>query len=276
MNFKNKEIMRTTAIIVFCLILFLVGLALSGYSQGIINSGGYITGTPTNYLKLSGSGDMILKSTTANRTSFGHVTVNLTGTDVYKVTIPDDSYITVEGNLSLSDTLEIKASSSGMASLITNGTVSGSKAIVEQHLNQDRWQMVSSPISSAKADVYEGVYMLDWNEKDSTWTYITSLTTPLNTTEGYFTWSSSSKSGPTDVAYKGLLNTGNQIVSGLSYNNVLGKGHGWNLVGNPFASPIEWTSSWAKIGIDATIYVYDGTNYLTWNYNLGGFGTYAS
>lgn len=268
--------MRTTAIIVFCLILFLVGLALAGYSQGITNSGGFITGTSTNYLDLSGSGDMTLKSTTADRTSFGHVAINLTGTDVYKITIPDDSFITVEGNLSISDTLEMKASSSGMASLITNGTVTGSKAIVEQHLSQDRWQMVSSPVTSAQADVYAGIYVLDWNEPDSTWSYITSLSDPLNTAEGYFIWSGSTISSPTDVEFTGMLNTGNQTAANLSYNDSnIGEGHGWNLVGNPYSSAIEWTNSWTKSNIDATIYVYTGSTYLTWNYNLGGFGTKA-
>jgi hypothetical protein len=70
-----------------------------------------------------------------------------------------------------------------------------------------------------------------------------------------------------------MINTGDQTVSGLSYNNGSGEGHGWNLVGNPYPSALEWTSSWTKSGVDATIYVYDGTNYLTWNYNLGGYGT---
>jgi len=272
MNFKNKEIMRTTIIIVFCLILFLVGLTFAGYSQGITNSAGFIKGTSTNHVKLSGSSDMTLKSTTADRTEFGHLTVDPSGTDVYKVTIPDDSYITVKGNLSLSDTLELEASSSGMASLITEGTVTGSKAKVEQHLTQDQWQMVSSPVTAAQADVYTGIYLLDWNEPDSTWSYINTLTDPLNVTEGYFTWSESTLSSPTDVAYTGLLNTGNQAAS-LTYNNNAGEGHGWNLLGNPYPSALEWTSSWTTSGVDATIYIYDGSNYLTWNYNLGGFGT---
>ncbi len=264
--------MKTTTIIVFFLILFLLGLTLAGLPQGIDNNGGYITGTSSSYIKFSGSGDMSVKSPTADRTVFGNVEVDFTSSS-YELAIEDDSYVTIDGNLTLNDSLVIEASSSGMGSLITNGSITGSRAIVEQYLTQDQWHMVSSPVSSAKAEVYAGSYMLKWSEPDSTWSYITSLTEPLNVTQGYFLWSSSSISSPTDVAFRGMINTGDQTVSGLSYNNGSGEGHGWNLVGNPYPSTLEWTSSWTKSGIDATIYVYNGTNYLTWNYNLGGYGT---
>jgi len=53
----------------------------------------------------------------------------------------------------------------------------------------------------------------------------------------------------------------------------MGKGDGWNLLGNPFPSALEWNSSWTTTNTDATVYVFDGAQYLTWNYNLGGFGT---
>ncbi|MBC8489829.1 MAG: hypothetical protein H8D45_27755, partial [Bacteroidetes bacterium] len=97
--------MKAKIIIVLNLFLFLAGFVITGYSQGIINSGGYITGSSTNFIKFSGSGDMTLKSTTADRTTFGNMVVDFTGSSTYKLTIPDDSYITVDGNLTLSDTL---------------------------------------------------------------------------------------------------------------------------------------------------------------------------
>ncbi len=265
--------MRTTTIIVFYLILFLLGMAITGVSQGIVNDGGYITGTSANYMKYSGSGDAFLISSTADRTVLGNLTVDFTGSGTYTLTITDTSFATLEGNLSLSDTLILGCDTSNMASLITKGTISGSYAKVEQYLKQDQWHMVSSPVSSAQADVYTGLYLMEWNEPDSTWSYLTSLTDPLNVTEGYFAWSSSSISSPEYVNFDGLLNTGNQTVANLSYNSGSNKGDGWNLVGNPYPSPIEWTSSWTKSNIDATIYVYDGTQYLTWNYNFGGIGS---
>ena len=265
--------MKTKTIIVFYLILFIIGLAMAGFPQGIVNDGGYIKGTSSNYIKFSGSGNAYLIGTTADQTVLGHLNVDFTGAGTYDLTITDSSYVTVDGNLTLSDSLRLQADNNSMASLITNGTVSGSYSIVEQYLKPDQWHMVSSPVASAQASVYSGSYLMKWNEPDSTWSFITSLTDPLVTTTGYFAWSESSISSPTDVEYTGLINTGNKTVLNLSYNAGSDKGDGWNLVGNSYPSALEWTSSWTKSNIDATIYVYDGTQYLTWNYNLGGFGT---
>ncbi|MCB0805444.1 MAG: T9SS type A sorting domain-containing protein [Bacteroidales bacterium] len=265
--------MKTRTIITFYLILFLIGMALAGVSQGIVNDGGYIEGNASSYTKISGSGDALLVNASADQVTFGNLEVDFTGAGTYKLTITDSSFITVDGALNISDTLILECNSGEMANLITNGTISGAYAKVEQHLQADHWNMVSSPMTSATASVYEGSYLLDWNETDSTWSYIISLTDPLNTNEGYFVWPESTISSPVNVAYTGLLNTGNQSVSGLTYTAGAGKGNGWNLVGNPYPSVLEWNSSWTTSGVDATIYIYDGSNYKTWNYNLGGFGS---
>ena len=90
----------------------------------------------------------------------------------------------------------------------------------------------------------------------------------LTTTTGYFVWSSSGIGSPTDVDFVGTLNTGNQVVANLTYN-AAPAGDGYNLVGNPYPSAVEWDATWTKSNIDATIYIYDGINYKTWNYNLG-------
>ncbi|MBN1340187.1 MAG: T9SS type A sorting domain-containing protein [Bacteroidales bacterium] len=261
-----------TKINILLVLLLTAGLACHSYAQGLVNNGGYIKGSSSSYIKFSGNGNMSIKSTTADRTTLGNMTVDFTGGGTYKLTIPDDSYVTVDGNLSLSDSLLLKASSSGMASLITNGSVSGSYARVEQYLSQDQWHLVSAPVSSAKSNVYLNIYLKSFRESDSTWSWITNTNTPLNVTEGYAVWSSSAFTGNTTVKFRGTLNTGDKSAT-VTYNNGAGMGDGWNLLGNPYPSAIEWNSSWTKSNIDATVYVYDGIQYLTWNYNLGGYGT---
>ncbi len=268
--------MKTRTLVVLYMILFLSGLAITGLSQGVVeNNGGYITASSTSYITFSGGNDMTLKSTTADRTTFGNMKVDFTGTGTYKLTIPDDSYITLAGNLTLNDTLLLEASSSGMASLVmstVSSTVTGVYAKVEQHIPaQDEWHMVSSPVSDDYSDVYAGIYLLEWNEPDSTWSFISSTTDALNVTQGYFAWSASGISSPQDVTFEGTLNTGDQTVSNLTYNSGSNKGDGWCLVGNPYPSAVEWTSSWTKSNIDATIYIYNGTQYKTWNYNYSGY-----
>ena len=276
MLYKNRTMMKTRTFVVLYMILFLSGLAITSYSQGITNSGGYINGSSSNYINFGGSSDLILISTTADRTTFGIMVVDFTGTGTYTLTIPDSSYITLDSNLVLNDTLILEASSSGMASLVmsnNNATVTGAYAKVEQHIPaQDEWHMVSSPVSNDSTDVYTGLYLLDWSEPDSSWTYIFATDDHLSVTKGYFAWSASGSSAQ-DVTFEGILNTGNQTVANLTYNDDPAEGHGWCLIGNPYPSTLEWTSAWTKSNIDATIYCYDGTQYKTWNYNAGGTGS---
>jgi hypothetical protein len=281
MLYKNETTMKTRTLIAIYLILFLTGIAMNGFAQGISNSGGYITDAGTtshSYIEFNGNVDMTLSGTTADQTKLGNVKVDFTGTGTYKLTIPNNSYVTVNGNLTLSDSLLLDAnSSSNMASLITNGTVTGAYACVEQHLVRDQWHMVSSPVSSAVSGVYTGAYLYKWNEPDSTWAFITSVTEALTVTRGYHLYSVSTgpSIGPTDVKFTGLFNTGDYSTS-LTYNAGSNKGDGWNEIGNPYPSALEWNSSWTKTNVDATIYIYDGTQYKTWNYNAGGTGSLSN
>ncbi len=56
---------------------------------------------------------------------------------------------------------------------------------------------------------------------------------------------------------------------------------GWNMVGNPFASSLDWdaSSGWSRSGLDGSIYVWsDSANsgtgaYLTWNGSSGTLGS---
>ena len=50
---------------------------------------------------------------------------------------------------------------------------------------------------------------------------------------------------------------------------------GWNLVGNPYAVPVDWdASAWLKTRVDNVIYVYDAQagSYRTWNGTTGSLG----
>lgn len=264
--------MKTLKKISLWLLLLPLLCCSPAWSQGITNNGGYIKSSSTSYTDFSGSGNVYLKSTTADRTTFGNMNADFTGSGQYKLIIPDDSYVTVDGNLSSGDSLHLQASANGMASLITNGTVTGNKYLVEQYLSQDQWHLVSSPVASAQSAVYTNIYLKSFYEPDSTWSWITATNVPLNVTEGYAAWASSALTGNATVEFRGTINTGNKSAT-VSYNVGSGKGDGWNLLGNPYPSALEWNSSWTKSSIDATVYVYDGSQYLTWNYNLGGYGT---
>ncbi len=64
-----------------------------------------------------------------------------------------------------------------------------------------------------------------------------------------------------------------------AYTDTAAADFGWNLVGNPTPSTINWNaaSGWTKTNIDGTIYVWDPSDttggYKTWNGTTGNLGT---
>tara|TARA_B100000508_G_C11465274_1_gene281459 strand:+ start:1485 stop:4595 length:3111 start_codon:yes stop_codon:yes gene_type:complete len=75
------------------------------------------------------------------------------------------------------------------------------------------------------------------------------------------TFYSGGSSYPTySIEVSGVPNQGNQSINNLSYSSTNGSiGGGWHLVGNPYASSIDW-SSVSKTGVNAVGYVYSQTS----------------
>jgi hypothetical protein len=138
-------------------------------------------------------------------------------------------YLTVSGNLVNStgnQGLTIKADQSGNGSLLHNSA--GVPAMMEQYLASQRWHLVSSPMSNATIETYLNIYLKQWNEADSTWTYLVQpVTLPVEPSRGYSAWASNDLTGTTTVNYEGNLNNGDYSVS-LAYTPA-SNATGWNL-----------------------------------------------
>ena len=190
-----------------------------------------------------------------------------------RLTIPTGKALTI------SNDLDMESDAFAMSSMIDIGTLNYdvSKASYQSYLSEDQWHLVSSPVSGAQSVVFTNIYLKYFNEPDSSWNYIVPINYNLLPGQGFSAWASSALTGNTTVTYEGAFNTGDQTPPALSYNVGSGFGDGWNLIGNPFPSAIEWNTNWTTNNIDASIYVYDGTTgqYLTWNRNLAT-GTMAS
>ncbi len=121
------------------------------------------------------------------------------------------------------------------------------------------------------------------------WTSVPNTTTALSAGTGYNVFVRGNRSQgcalldgtnptPADVTLSatGTLQTGSTNLT-VTYNAA--KGEGWNLVGNPYASPINWDASgWTKTNIDNSVWIYRpaGNHYASWNSALGvgtNFGT---
>jgi hypothetical protein len=169
----------------------------------------------------------------------------------------------------VSGSLTIESLPGSGGSLITYGTVSGNTT-VQRYLGADRYWYVSQPVTSATANVFLHMWLFTYT--GGAWTpFIYNPTTPLNLMQGYAVWTSSINSyeppapplGSVTTSYTGILNTGNQSTSLVT---------GWNFVGNPYASAVDWTATgWTKTSLTTNAYSeWNGTLYGTYTVGSGG------
>ena len=182
--------------------------------------------------------------------------------------------------LNTGTTLTIESNVSGTGSLIVNGNVTNNGTITAQRfVTTGAWHGISSPLTGNTANSYylnanPDVWLKEHSEATNAYTYLTSINTPLTDMKGFFMW----VDGAIDQTFEyqgGLLvdevGSDNNMVRSAS-----GTENGWNFVGNPFTSAIDWdaTSGWIKTNLDNTIYVYNSTlsTWMTWNGSAGTNG----
>lgn len=172
--------------------------------------------------------------------------------------------LTVSGTLSNSGTLTIKSDASGTGSLIHSS--SGVSATVERyvagHANvaADGWHLMGSPVATfnisgspfapGTSDDFYG-----WSESTNTWlNYKAGNPTQIVPGTGYLV----AYENTGTKTFSGNLNVSDVSVSGLSYNP--SQGNGWHLLGNPFASALEWNKtggSWSLSNVAGTAKVWN-------------------
>ena len=155
------------------------------------------------------------------------------------------------------------------------------------------YKYVSSPFSNTTVNAFSGYvnlsakfptfYRYDENHQNSSgaaisgWTTYTSTLGSLNPLEGYSA-NFGTSSDPKTLSITGLVNNGNLSVD--LYNNNRTYTKGFNLVGNPYPSPINWDAvGWTKTGIGGGIYFFNasapGANTAA-NDSLQYLGEYSS
>lgn len=208
------------------------------------------------------------------------------------ITISSGSILTISsiGQLLISGTivnnggtggLILQSDAYGTASLIHN--TDNVQATVNRYISggTESWHLLSSPVSNQNiaADwLPSGTYgngtgydMYVWNEASSCWIYKMNTTSAIDwntvhpsanfvTGRGYLY--SVQSPNPTKQ-FKGVLNNGNINIPVTAAGNNLSLS-GFNLVGNPYASPIDWqaTAGWSRSGL-----VPSGSGYDMWIWN---------
>lgn len=171
-------------------------------------------------------------------------------------------------NLRGEEGLILKNDGSDYGSLLHNdNNVPGT---IECFIAEEQWHIVSAPISDALSGVFLDLYLYYWMESDSSWHFIAPVNVPMPAGQGFYTWASNTLTGDITVAYEGLLNNGDLTVTMPYTSAATHGGQGWNLIGNPFPSPVQFDNRWSFNNVAPTIYMYDGVQYKTWNTNTGG------
>jgi len=169
----------------------------------------------------------------------------------------------------------------GDGSLITYGSVTGTgTASVQRFLKADRYWYVTQPVTSATANVFLHTWMFTYDETSTAWgEFIEPEITPLVLMQGYAVWTSNENPwhygwepmGDTTTSYDGTLNSG-AIGTSLSFSNPDPVNGGWNFVGNPYPSAVDWDATgWTKTSLVTNSYsVWDGATYGAYTSGSGG------
>lgn len=206
------------------------------------------------------------------RVNINH-SVNVSTNDVAgTLTLLPNGKLTVNPTFSLNvaDNFIIKSTAVGTGSFINNGTFTYGSATVERYYTGGQWHLISSPISNAVSGMFTDLYLQKHTEATNSYSDIIPTNVPLTPGNGYALWNNVTAT----ANFTGTLNTGtvgssgNVTRSGAGYTNF-----GWNLVGNPYSSAIDWdaVSGWTKTNVNNATYIH--RNASTWATYVGGVGT---
>ena len=203
------------------------------------------------------------------------------------VTIPTGlaNYPTILSRGAKCDNIRLASDASGDATLLDNTylSVSGFAVVdryIPKYVGNAGWHLLSSPVDSE--DIQSGFvddppaanddfFYFDettnyWvNSKNDAGAWSNTFDTQFVVGKGYLIACSNNE----DKMYLGNFNTA-AVSPTVTYT--AGQGEGWNLVGNPYPSAIDWDdASWTKTNISGSVYVYDGAagQYISWNGTTG-------
>ncbi len=206
-----------------------------------------------------------------NATINSNITINdLTINSGKSVTVNPTKQLTISSSMVNNGTLNLNSDETGSATILTPTSITGSGTTnVQQYLTTGRNWYVSSPISGATTNVFSAsvAHPLYWYDEahgtSAPWAQITNTTTGLTVMKGYV--ANIASSGV--VTYNGTLNTGTQSIT---INRTAGQTkEGFSLVGNPYASYLDWdqisktdllSSIWYRTKTSGGAYTFDTYN----------------
>ena len=180
------------------------------------------------------------------------------------------NYPTIQNNPAYCFDIFFQSDSNGTATILDNGnlTINGI-ATVQLYFsgNAADWHLVSPPVSAATANVFLNMYMMSFSEATDDWNFITDPSTPMNVMEGYAIYSTLSSFNT--VTFIGNPNLGEQSAGFTALSQ------GWNLLGNPYISSIDWEMVSIPPGLSNEVQYLEAAtgNFLAYVKGTGGPGS---
>jgi hypothetical protein len=230
-----------------------------------------------------------ISSGTTNASSIAYTTsdisiaadaeLNVDATKTLKsVTVAAGGKITLSaGTLTATNGITLESDAAGTATMLGSGTISGI-VTAKQYLGSARNWYVSSPVSSALAPASNVDYYYEYVEAGNNnnfasqpgsstlyWKGLANGTT-MEVGKGYI----AKTNAGTTVQFSGTPNNGD-ITTTFDLTRNDAKGRGFNLVGNPYPSYIDWADvATANPNLDNTYYYRtknnaSGYTFVTWN-----------
>lgn len=217
----------------------------------------------------------------------GALTIDETKTFNSVNVAPGSKLTLLDGN-TLTASVTLQSTSSGTATYVdynTGSSLPSISGVVNQYLTGGRNWYISSPVTSVTANNVIGtssastkpssiVWYDETKGSTSPWTTVT--TQQLTPTKGYIATNGSPASTDGIIAFTGTLNTGD--ISTTTANPLTlsstGVKDGFNLVGNPYPSYLDW-SQVTKTNLHTTMWyrTVEGAVYKFYTYNsLNGNG----
>jgi hypothetical protein len=153
------------------------------------------------------------------------------------------------------------------SSFIGSEFLTASNVLVKRTFTNNKWHFLSSPVASNTfGQVFSNslvVWAKEWNPTTNNWVYKTG-NQPFVVGKGY---SVGTSTPPVTANFTGTLNS-TPVTTPLVFNS--GVNPTWNLLGNPFQSPIDWDNLSFAGSVGGAVAVYTGTTYIYWNGTAGG------
>jgi len=267
--------------------------------SSLILSGGtlQVSGTITNSgifdasdgtIEMDGSSPQVIGAGAFTGNTVQNMTVNNPSGVTLQGTIEATGIVLIEsGNLDSDGFLTLVSTAAGTALIDGSGTgtVSGSVTMQRYLPSGFGYKFFSSPFTNATVAEFDDDRIIDpyfpnvynYNENNivsgmpaSGWVEYETSSNSLSPLSGYSV-NFGDLSAPRTVDVTGVVNNGNISAAFFNHNQVYTRG--FNLAGNPYPSPIDWTapSGWTKTNIDNALYFFKasssdpyGGRYSTW------------